>query len=74
MKILLAIVGSTYSDATVDEVVRRRWPVNCDVRIISAIRPLSIPAVEPSVVPPTYFDAIDRFPDLVADLSTDIRR
>lgn len=37
MKILLAIGGSTYSDAAVEEIVRKPWPGNSEAKIISAI-------------------------------------
>jgi hypothetical protein len=37
MKILLAIDRSTYSDAAVEEVVRKPWPGDSEVKIISAI-------------------------------------
>lgn len=39
MKIVLAIDGSTCSDAAVDEVARRCWPADSQVRIISVIEP-----------------------------------
>ena len=39
MKIVLAIDGSACSDAAVDEVVRRCWPADSQVRVISVIEP-----------------------------------
>jgi nucleotide-binding universal stress UspA family protein len=39
MKIILAIDGSACSDAAVDEVMRRPWPVDSQVRVISVIEP-----------------------------------
>ena len=37
MKILLAIDGSTYSDAVVQEVIRRPWPGGSEVELFSAV-------------------------------------
>lgn len=58
MKILLALDGSTYSDAAADEVAQRPWPAGSEVMIISAIEPPVIPAAEPWAIPQTYFDEI----------------
>jgi hypothetical protein len=60
MRILLAIDGTTYSDTAVDEVARRPWPANSEVKIISAVEPPVISAVEPWTVAPTYFDEIEK--------------
>jgi nucleotide-binding universal stress UspA family protein len=45
MKILLAIDGSTFSDAAVREVARRPWPPQTEVRLITVETPL-----EPALV------------------------
>lgn len=47
MKILLAVDGSTFSDAAVSEVARRPWPAGSEVRIISAAEAAHIPAPVP---------------------------
>jgi len=39
MKILLAIDGSSYSDAAVSEICRRPWPAGTEVRIITVDAP-----------------------------------
>lgn len=36
MKILLAVDGSPYSDAAVEEVIKRPWPPQSEVKIITA--------------------------------------
>ena len=36
MKILLAVDGSTYSDAAIEEVLQRPWPPQSEVKIITA--------------------------------------
>jgi nucleotide-binding universal stress UspA family protein len=55
MKILLAVDGSTYSDAAVNEVASRPWPAGSEVRIISAVEPPFMPAAEPWSIPPDYY-------------------
>ena len=46
MKILLAIDGSSHSDAAVQEVISRPWPGGSIVRIMSAVQPYTPPATE----------------------------
>jgi len=60
MKILLAIDGSTYSDAAVDEIARRPWPADSEVKIISVVEPTFEPGTEPWALPPDYFDEIEK--------------
>jgi len=47
MKILLAVDGSTYSDAAVDEVVKRPWPANSDVKVVTVADLPVIVGIEP---------------------------
>ena len=56
MKILLAIDGSTCSDAAVEEVARRPWPTGSEVKIISVVEPPFVPATEPWAVSATYLE------------------
>ena len=35
MKILLAVDGSAYSDAAVEEVVKRPWPAKSEVKVVT---------------------------------------
>lgn len=46
MRIIVGVDGSPYSEAAVEEVLRRPWPDGTSVRVVSAIRLLPI-------VPPT---------------------
>jgi nucleotide-binding universal stress UspA family protein len=41
MKILLAVDGSTYSDAAVAGVVKRPWPANSELKVLSIIEPFT---------------------------------
>ncbi|HMG34538.1 MAG TPA: universal stress protein [Blastocatellia bacterium] len=60
MKILLAVDGSAFSDAAVEEVARRPWPEGSEVKVLHvAERPL-IPATEPWALPDNYFEEMDR--------------
>lgn len=46
MRILLAIDGSPHSQAAVDEVARRPWPLDSTVRVIGVIQPATPAATE----------------------------
>lgn len=60
MKILLAIDGSSCSDVAVNEIARRPWPADSQVRIISvAEQPLSM-AVEGWVPPDDYMERLEQ--------------
>jgi nucleotide-binding universal stress UspA family protein len=58
MKILLAIDGSSCSDAAVNAVAQRPWPAGSKLRIISAYDVGIPPTPEAWAVPPNYFDEI----------------
>ncbi len=60
MKILLAIDGSSFSDAAVEEVVERPWPAGTEVKIISVIEPLATIMTETWVMPDNYWDAAEQ--------------
>jgi nucleotide-binding universal stress UspA family protein len=60
MKILLAIDGSTFSDAAVDEIARRPWPPQTEVRVISVVEPPLLPTVETWVPPENYIEALEK--------------
>jgi nucleotide-binding universal stress UspA family protein len=59
MKILLAIDGSSFSDAAVKEVATKPWPVNSEVKIISVVEPPLLPTVETWVPPDNYIQALE---------------
>lgn len=56
MKILLAIDGSSYSDAAVASISNRPWPVQTEVRLITVERPLDAGLLRGGT--PTAFDEI----------------
>jgi nucleotide-binding universal stress UspA family protein len=60
MKILLAIDGSTFSDAAVKAVAEKPWPVGSEVKIISVVEPPLLPALETWVPPDNYIEALEK--------------
>jgi nucleotide-binding universal stress UspA family protein len=59
MRILLAIDGSSFSDAAVNEVALRPWPLASELRIISVVEPPLLPTVETWVPPDNYYEALE---------------
>jgi nucleotide-binding universal stress UspA family protein len=67
MKILIGVDGSRYSDAALNEVLRRSWPKDSEIMIVNAFElPL---AVTPEVwaLPPNYYERLDRISHEQAD-------
>lgn len=60
MKVLLAVDGSPYSEAAVDEVASRVWPEHTEVRVITAYELPLAPAPEAWALPADYFERLDR--------------
>ena len=59
MKILLAIDGSTCSDAAVEEVARRPWPAGSFVKVLTALETPMPPTPETWAIPGNYFQELD---------------
>ena len=60
MKILLAIDGSPCSESAVEEVARRPWPDDSQVRIISIVEPPAPLVAEPYMGVASYFEEVER--------------
>ncbi len=60
MKILLAVDGSAFGEEAAREVARRPWPEGSEVKVISAVEPIYVPAVEPWGLPAGYFANLDK--------------
>ena len=60
MKILLAVDGSAYSEAAVDEIVHRPWPPQSEVKVITAAEMPPMVGMEPWSVSPEYFEQIEK--------------
>jgi len=59
MKILLALDGSSFSDAAVKEVATKPWPAGSEVKIISVVEQPLLPTVETWVPPDNYIEALE---------------
>lgn len=59
MKILLAIDGSSCSDAAVEEVARRPWPEGSLVKVLTALETPIPPTPEGWALPLNYFEELD---------------
>jgi nucleotide-binding universal stress UspA family protein len=60
MKILLAVDGSACSDAAIEEVLRRTWPPQSEVRVITAFDTPLMVGIEPWAATTTYFDQLQK--------------
>ncbi len=62
MKILLAVDGSEFSQAAVEEVIRRSWPSGTEVRVLSIVHPFPFPFVpDPAFVGvAAHYDSLDQ--------------
>lgn len=59
MKILVAVDGSAYSDAAIEEVLRRPWPPQSEVKVITAFETPIMVGIEPWAATPSYFDQLE---------------
>jgi nucleotide-binding universal stress UspA family protein len=60
MKILLAIDGSPCSEAAVEEIAKRPWPADSQVRVISVVEPPALLTVEPYIDSTDYFAEVEK--------------
>lgn len=62
MKILLAVDGSNFSQAAIEELIRRPWPSGTEVRVLSVVHPFPyIPMLDPGFVSPAaHFDSLQQ--------------
>src|SRR5574338_185263 len=59
MKILLAVDGSSCSDAAVEEVGRRPWPEGSSIKVLTTFELPSPPTPEGWALPANYFEDMD---------------
>ena len=60
MKILVAVDGSSYSDAALDEVAQRPWPKPSEILVVTAYEfPISA-TPEVWALPPDYYEQLER--------------
>lgn len=60
MKILLAVDGSGYSNAAIDEVIKRPWPPQTEVKIITAIETPMMVGIGLEPWPADYFEELEK--------------
>ena len=60
MKILLAIDGSASSNEAIAEIVRRPWPEQTEVRVISVFETPIMVGIGPWAAAPMYFDELQK--------------
>jgi len=60
MKILLAVDGSPFSDAALEEVGRRPWPNNSQVMVVTAFEAPYAATPEVWALPVDYYDQVER--------------
>jgi nucleotide-binding universal stress UspA family protein len=59
MKILLAVDGSDCSDAAAEELAKRPWPPQSEVRVITAVEIPAPVGMEPWAMSPDYFENLE---------------
>jgi len=60
MKILLAVDGSPYSDAAIEEVIKRTWPRQTEVKIITAVETPIMIGVGVEPWPADYYEELQK--------------
>ena len=60
MKILLAVDGSAYSDAAIEEVIKRPWPPKSEVKVITAVETPMMVGMGLEPWPANYFDDLQK--------------
>ncbi len=59
MKILLAVDGSNCSDAAAQELAKRPWPPQSEVKVITAVEVPAPVGMEPWAMSPDYFENLE---------------
>ena len=60
MRILLAVDGSPFSEAAVNEIISRPWPAASEVKIVTAFQVPLIPTPEVWAISSEYLPALER--------------
>ena len=60
MRILLAVDGSSFSDAAVNEVASRPWPAPSEVKVVTAFQVPMIPTPEVWAISDEYLPELER--------------
>src|SRR5688572_16868701 len=60
MKVLVAVDGSTFSEAAIQEVARRPWPKGSELRVLTVTEWPVVVATEPWLVAPSYLEDLEK--------------
>jgi nucleotide-binding universal stress UspA family protein len=60
MRVLIAVDGSEFGDAAVEEIADRPWPPGSEARVISVIRLPFTPSPETLALPDSYYSQLER--------------
>lgn len=60
MKILIAVDGSPFSDAALEEVARRPWPLGSKMMVLTAFEAPLVAAPDIWTLPTEYFEQVER--------------
>jgi nucleotide-binding universal stress UspA family protein len=60
MKVLLAVDGSTSSEAAVNAVAMRPWPAGTTIKVFSSIEPVFYPTTDTWVMPESYYEEMEK--------------
>ena len=60
MKILLAVDGSTYSDAAIKEIAQRPWPPESELKVVTVAERPVMPGMEYWAATPSYFAELEK--------------
>src|SRR5262245_46831830 len=60
MRILLAVDGSEFSDAAVEEIADRPWPAGSEVHVISVVHLPFTPTAETWALPESYYSKLEK--------------
>lgn len=60
MKVLLAVDGSTYSEAAANAVAKRPWPAGTTIKVFSSIEPVFYPTTDTWVMPESYYEEMEK--------------
>lgn len=60
MKILLAVDGSVHSDTAVEELTKRPWPAQSEIKVITASEVPVPMGMEPWAASPQYFEVMEK--------------
>jgi nucleotide-binding universal stress UspA family protein len=71
MKILLAVDGSVHSDAAVEELTKRPWPAQTEIKVITASEVPVPMGMEPWAVSPQYFEVMEKSMRQAAEAAID---